>query len=157
MPIDQETLGAAIKAVRNARDLTQSQLAKRLGFSAGGLALIEQGKRTVSMATLNAISHALEIPPGCLAILGTRSSGKSKPLADFVESLKQLITTLIVAQQELTADDHQAGTKKRATKKTAKLRNHRVSEAARLVGTLAERPAKGKPARSGSPRVAAGR
>jgi len=157
MPIDQESLGAAIKAVRNTRELTQSQLAKRLGFSTGGLALIEQGKRAVSMATLNAISNALEIPPGCLAILGTRTGNKSKPLTDFVESLQQLITTLIVAQQELATSDRQADTNKKAAKKTAKLRNHRVSKATRLVGTLAERPAKGKPARSGSHKVAAGR
>ena len=123
MAIDQSILGAAIKHVRQAHGLTQSQLAKRLGFSSGGIALIEQGNRAVSMATLNAVANALEIPPGCLAILGSRSGGKSKPLAEFIESLKHLITTLIVAQQELTAEDQKAGTKKKATKKTVTPRN----------------------------------
>jgi transcriptional regulator with XRE-family HTH domain len=157
MPIDQDTLGAAIKEVRVTRGLTQSQLAKRLGFSTGGVALIEQGKRAVSMATLNAIANALELPPGCLAILGSRSGGKSKLLADFVESLKQAISTLINAQSKMAADGQKKGRKNRAIAAAAKPRNRRSSEAAQTVGTLAERPAKVKPARSGSPKVAAGR
>jgi transcriptional regulator with XRE-family HTH domain len=100
--IDQNTLGAAIKAVRIARGLTQAALAKKVGFSNGGIALIEQGRRTVSMATLNEISTALGVPPGCLAILGSHTKSKNKSLSHFVESLQKLITKLIVTQNQLS-------------------------------------------------------
>jgi len=156
MAIDPKTLGAAIKEVRLARGLTQSQLAKQLGFSSGGVALIEQGKRAVSMSTLNAVANALELPPACLAVLGSRSSGKSKPVADFMEGLKQLISTVIVAQRDLAADGN-ATIMKKPTKRIVKPRNRPLSEAARLVGKFAERPAKGKPQKLASHKVAAGR
>lgn len=156
MPIEQETLGAAVKSVRMTRGLTQSQLAKRLGFSSGGIALIEQGKRAVSMSTLNAIAKALDLPPGCLAILGTRNSGKSKPLADFVESLKHAILTLIAAQTEMAANGREKVVKERATKEASKRRNRVRPEGARMTVTPDLHPAKVSAARSRRQRIPAG-
>ncbi len=43
MAIDKTALGSAVKTVRIARGLTQSQLARAAGLSS--VALIEQGKR----------------------------------------------------------------------------------------------------------------
>src|SRR5712691_9716533 len=65
MAIETAALGAAIKQVRLIRRMTQVELAKAAGLSKGGnsVALIEQGRRSVSMETLNAIALGLEIPP----------------------------------------------------------------------------------------------
>jgi transcriptional regulator with XRE-family HTH domain len=153
--IDQNRLAAAIKEVRAVRGLTQSQLAKRIGFSSFVVSRIERGQRSVATPTLNAIADALAIPPGCLALLGFRCSVKSKPLADFAESLRKLISILIVAQRDMAAVG--AGIKKQPAKKALKPRNRPVSEPARLAGTLARRPAKGKISKSASHKVAAGR
>jgi transcriptional regulator with XRE-family HTH domain len=156
MPIDQEMLGAAIKSVRVTRGLTQSQLATRLGFSNGGIALIEQGRRAVSMSTLNAIAKALDLPPGCLAILGSRTGGNSKPLADFVEGLKHAITTLIIAQSKMAANGQKKGSHKRAIKKVSKRRNRVHSEGARVAATPDLHPSKTIPAKSRRHKIAAG-
>ena len=104
MAIDPRVLGAAIKQVRTARGLTQTELAQAVGFSSAGksIALIEQGRRQVSVKSLNSLANALSIPPACLAILGSRATGKDKSMKDFIESLKHLISTVIVAQTSLT-------------------------------------------------------
>ena len=139
------------------RGLTQSQLAKLLGFSSGGVALIEQGKRAVSMATLNAIAKALDLPPGCLAILGSRSGGKSKLLADFVESLKQAISKLIIAQSAMAAENQKNSSKKRTTKTVAKRRNHRAFRGRWHRCHTRRTSCQGQTSKPASHKVAAGR
>ncbi|MBX3414182.1 MAG: helix-turn-helix transcriptional regulator [Pirellulales bacterium] len=101
MAIEKETLGAAIKRVRLARGLTQVQLAETAGLSKGGnsIALIEQGKRFVSVDTLNALAEALDVPVACLAILGSRKIGTNKAATDFMHSLQKVISTVIAAQE----------------------------------------------------------
>ena len=103
MSIEKDVLGAAIKRVRIARGLTQVELAEAAGLSKGGksIALIEQGKRFVSVATLNELAKALDLPPACLAILGSRSTGKNKAAAEFMKSLQHLISTVILSEEQL--------------------------------------------------------
>ncbi len=106
MAIEKETLGAAIKRVRLARGLTQIQLAEAAGLSKGGnsIALIEQGKRFVSVDTLNALADALDVPAACLAILGSQKIGTNKAATEFMQSLQKVITAVIHAQEEMQGD-----------------------------------------------------
>lgn len=99
MAIDNKMLGAAIKRVRMARGLTQAQLAEAAELSS--IALIEQGRRAVSLDSLNALAKALDMPSACLTVLGTRSTSGNKASADFVESLQDLISAVVLAQTEL--------------------------------------------------------
>ncbi|MGQ0636312.1 MAG: helix-turn-helix domain-containing protein [Planctomycetaceae bacterium] len=101
MAIDTATLGAAIKNVRKIRGMTQIELAKASGLSHGGnsIALIEQGKRSVSMTTLNAIARALDIPPACLAVLGSTRIGDSEAATALMKSLQQLISRVLRAEE----------------------------------------------------------
>src|SRR5258708_4262242 len=80
MAIEKTSLGAAIKHVRAIRGMTQIHLAKAAGLSDGGksLALIEQGRRSVSIETLNAIARAPAIPPACLTVLGSTRIGNNR-------------------------------------------------------------------------------
>lgn len=107
MAIDKAILGRAVKQVRQARGLTQVELAAAAGLAKGGksIALIEQGKRFVSVDTLNLLANALDIPSACLAILGSRTIGKNKPATEFMEGLRHLISTVIVAQSHLSGAD----------------------------------------------------
>lgn len=100
MAIKKDALGAAIKKVRGIRGLTQIELAKAAGLSDGGksLALIEQGRRSVSIETLNAIADALKIPPACLTVLGSTGVVKNKAATEFMQSLKDLISAVLLAQ-----------------------------------------------------------
>jgi transcriptional regulator with XRE-family HTH domain len=105
MSIEKQALGAAIKQVRTIRGLTQVELARAVGLSKGGksIALIEQGKRFVSVDTLNALAKALDIPPACLAILGSRSIGRNKVATQFMKELQRLISSVLLAQEKLGA------------------------------------------------------
>ena len=107
MSIEKETLGAAIKQVRLARGLTQVQLAEAAGLSKGGnsIALIEQGKRFVSVDTLNELANALDVPPACLAILGSQKIGTNKAATEFMHSLQQVISAVILAQEQLPKEE----------------------------------------------------
>ncbi|HEX4131059.1 MAG TPA: helix-turn-helix transcriptional regulator [Pirellulales bacterium] len=120
MSIEKEMLGAAIKRVRLARGLTQVQLAEAAGLSKGGnsIALIEQGRRFVSVDTLNALADALEVPAACLAILGSEKIGTNKAATEFMQSLQKVIRAVIDAQE---ATDH-GSTKKRAKTMRTKAR-----------------------------------
>jgi len=170
MPIDRETLGAAIKRVRTARGLTQVQLAKASGLSKGGnsIALIEQGKRFVAVDTLNSIASALDIPAACLAILGSRNVGGDKTAIEFMNSLQNLISTVVIAEQNLKMQEN-AETAKTASaaderKKLNKLAstfrdiansNRTASKASRKKKSRpGAKPATKRPAAAGSAAVA---
>jgi transcriptional regulator with XRE-family HTH domain len=132
MPIEKETLGAAIKNVRLARGLTQQQLAERAGMSPSGksIALIEQGRRSVSMEALNQIGTALEIPAACLAILGSSGIAGNKAATEFQQSLQKLISAVVVAQTQ--ASQEEAG-------------QQQLREIASKFKSLGSRPAGQKP------------
>lgn len=54
------TMGGRIKAARDARDMSQSQLAEALGFkSPTAISLIENGERGVASSLLARIAHVL--------------------------------------------------------------------------------------------------
>jgi transcriptional regulator with XRE-family HTH domain len=133
MTIDKATLGTAIKKVRSARGLTQAELAKAAGLSEGGksVALIEQGRRSVSVDSLNSIANALNVPSACLTILGSQSIGKNKAATDFMKSLQDLILKVIVAEQQLAAE----AKGERAKREMVSSEQKRLSEVAALFRT----------------------
>ena len=118
MAIQKETLGAAVKRVRLARGMTQVELAEAAGLSKGGnsIALIEQGKRFVSVDTLNALADALDVPAACLAILGSQKIGTNKAATDFMHSLQKVISAVIDAQEAMHGDSKKKPAKRSRAK-----------------------------------------
>ncbi len=55
-------IGQEVRAFRRKLDMTVSELAKAAGLSAGMLSKIENGLTSPSLATLQALSHALQVP-----------------------------------------------------------------------------------------------
>ena len=55
-------IGQEVRAFRRKLDMTVSELAKAAGLSAGMLSKIENGHTSPSLATLQALSHALQVP-----------------------------------------------------------------------------------------------
>lgn len=137
MAIEKVTLGAAVKRVRLARGLTQVKLAEAAGLSKGGnsIALIEQGKRFVSVDTLNALAAALDVPAACLAILGSRKIGTNKAATDFMHSLQKVITTVIDAQEALQG----SASAEPKTPARGRVATGKSSKAGRAGGHLAAR------------------
>ncbi len=109
MAIDKKHLGAAIKQVRNARGISQAELAKAAGLSGSGnsVALIERGERFVSLDTLNALAQALKIPSACLTILGSTHVEGGKESTALMQSLKGLITSTLFAQEQLKVENEE--------------------------------------------------
>jgi transcriptional regulator with XRE-family HTH domain len=55
------TLGARIKELRVARDMTQNDLATHCDFEKASMSRIEAGKTNITILTLHKISRALDI------------------------------------------------------------------------------------------------
>lgn len=55
-------IGMALRAIREERRLSARQLAAESGVSAAMVSRIENGQVSPSIATLNALSHALDVP-----------------------------------------------------------------------------------------------
>ena len=69
LPQDQDTtlapeisVGHQLKVLRNERDLSIRALADRCGLAMNTLSLIENGKTSPSISTLQRIAHALDVP-----------------------------------------------------------------------------------------------
>ena len=54
-------LGARIKALRAAKEMTQNDLANRCDFEKASMSRIEAGKTNITILTLHKISRALDI------------------------------------------------------------------------------------------------
>ena len=57
----QRALGAAIRELREKRDISQENLAHAAGVTTGTLSTIERGKSNPTWATVKAIAAALDI------------------------------------------------------------------------------------------------
>lgn len=58
---DLKKFGKRLKELRIEKDLTQEQLAEKLGLSANYIGMIERGERSTSLSKLFTLSKALEI------------------------------------------------------------------------------------------------
>jgi transcriptional regulator with XRE-family HTH domain len=124
MAIDQKLLGQGIRKIRKLRGLTQAELARAAGLAEGGnsVALIERGERGVSIESLNALARALEVPAGCLTILGTRAPANDPALRPLISSMHRLVEKVVELHSVLKKEEVEISKSKRAkVKKTARL------------------------------------
>ena len=107
MAIDQKLLGQGIRKIRKLRGMTQAQLAQGAGLAEGGnsVALIERGEGGVSIESLNALAHALEVPAGCLTILGTRTPSNDRALRPLVNSMQRLVMKVVELHSVLVKEE----------------------------------------------------
>jgi transcriptional regulator with XRE-family HTH domain len=71
--------GRAIRIVRAAQGLKQSELAERLRVGASHLSLVEAGRRKPSLSALQDISAALHVPLHLLTLLASDPSEFDDP------------------------------------------------------------------------------
>lgn len=93
-------LGSTIRQIRTKRGLTQAQAASRTGLSASYWALIEQGKRSPSLAVLEKMSHALNVPASILVFLSTNTDELERLDKSIAERMALLSWKLIEADDE---------------------------------------------------------
>lgn len=61
MPIQYDRIGRNIRVLRKRKNLTQRQMAEKLGCSTEHFCLIENGERHIQLEMLNALCETLEI------------------------------------------------------------------------------------------------
>jgi transcriptional regulator with XRE-family HTH domain len=127
MAIDQKLLGQGIRRIRKLRGLTQADLARAAGLAEGGnsVALIERGERGVSLESLNAIARGLEVPAGCLSILGTTAPAHDRDLKRLVKSAKNLVEKVVRLHAAMKAKTEEKKHRRITTRKT-RLRSNRT-------------------------------
>ena len=64
--MDYRQLGVRVRQQRELNDLTQSQLAARVGVSSSFIGHIERGEKKASVETVVALCNAMEISPSVL-------------------------------------------------------------------------------------------
>lgn len=66
------TIGKAIRSLRNARDLTQRELAAKMQVDASYVSFLEKDKRDPTFSTLRSVAAALDAPLYLLVLLATK-------------------------------------------------------------------------------------
>ncbi len=79
-----------LKMLRKQKNLTQKELAKRVGISTSCIGMYEQGRREPDQTTLLKICDELEITTDCL--LG-KSGMESVEIGDFLDEIKLQMKT----------------------------------------------------------------
>ena len=66
LTVDYEKLGIRVRQQRELHNLTQSQLARKVGVTGSFIGHIERGEKKASVETVVALCNALEISPSVL-------------------------------------------------------------------------------------------
>ena len=91
MEIDPLSLGRALRELRERKQLTQRELAEQLGLTVNYLSLVENGKRGVSIQTLNEFANALDVPAPLIACLGTAPPDTHSATGELLVQIQNLI------------------------------------------------------------------
>lgn len=84
-------VGAIVRAVREARNLTLAQLAKRCGYSISTLSRMERGKQPLrDVQVLRALAETLHVPLHVLGVADTRQ--RSVPIATLTAKVEANLT-----------------------------------------------------------------
>jgi transcriptional regulator with XRE-family HTH domain len=90
--VDYVLLGERIKFWRQQRNLTQEQLAEKIGVTPGFMSLVETGKKRASLETLRSICTELEITLNEL-LVGNQLPQPSDYNAEFAELISKFDET----------------------------------------------------------------
>lgn len=77
--MDYKDLGARVRAARRSANLTQEELAEKVGISASFLGHIERGSRVASLETLISLCNTLNVTPESLLRASLHSFDASMP------------------------------------------------------------------------------
>ena len=102
--------GRAVKIARSIAGMSQEELAVSSCLDRSYLSLIESGKRTATVQTLNQISKAMDIPFHLLTLLATeREDAKCIDEGQVQRLATELARLLIEEKDEDVRSSHQTG------------------------------------------------
>jgi len=88
--------GRALKICRAAVELSQQDVAKRAGITKSYLSLVEGGKRSPSLATLEKICKAMRVPPHLVMLLAAGPQEIPGPEREKLGEVAQSLLRLLV-------------------------------------------------------------
>lgn len=96
--------GRAIRIVRTAHGLTQTELAERLSIGSSQLSLVEAGRRKPSLKVLDEVSNALGVPAHLLTLLASEPEDidDKRNAPEIAELAKALLKLLVSAGRQPT-------------------------------------------------------
>jgi len=92
--MNYSNLGKTIRELRNKRELTQRQLAEKMGVTVTCISMIETRQRSISEETLQKAADALGVPSlfiQCWATTEHDVKGKGSVGSEILKSIKDLI------------------------------------------------------------------
>ena len=93
--------GRTIKILRQAREMSLTQLANDAGVSVPFLSLIESEGRQPSLAVIRRLAKALAIPPEALILLAATEGERLYTSDETAKSLAESIRKLAKAEEDL--------------------------------------------------------
>jgi transcriptional regulator with XRE-family HTH domain len=105
-------LGKTIKILRDASEMSLTELARRARVSKPFLSLVESGKRQPSLDVIRRIAKALRIPPEALVLMGMSSASKLTSKNHATNAIVRSVEGLLGMEQKLSKllrsedDDH---------------------------------------------------
>lgn len=111
MTMDNARLGQAVREIRKLRALTQAELATKAGLSGNSVAILERGERNFTLASINALAQALDVPASFITVLGTSQTVADPAAAKLVHTLEQAIVTAMKLRRETSRRPRRRGKK----------------------------------------------
>ncbi len=98
-----KAVGKALKLLRTAKGMKQSDLAKKIDVQTNYISMIENGHREPSLSFLEAAASALNAPIDFLFVFARDSSEIPKESAGNYDRLQQILLQLIKSSREETS------------------------------------------------------
>lgn len=111
-------LGQSIRIIRQAKGLRASALADSARISVGYLSLIENGEKQPSIAVLDRLSEALDVPSEVLILLASPLSGSLRSTDRGASDLAGAVRRLASAERRLASRLRKPGHARRVSRKT---------------------------------------
>ncbi len=99
--MDYEKLGVRVRQERERNNLTQSELARKVGVTGSFIGHIERGEKKASVETLVALCNALEISPSVL-LRDSLSDGAIQSQLNFDAENQELMKGILHMVREHT-------------------------------------------------------
>ena len=99
--MDYEKMGSRVRQQRELNNLTQSQLARKVGVTGSFIGHIERGEKKTSVDTIGALCNALEISPTVL-LQDSLSDGAMQSQLSFDEENQDLMRGIMSVLREHT-------------------------------------------------------
>ena len=99
--------GKAIRICRSVKGLSQKELASKAGIGTSHISLIEAGKRSPSLATVQKICDALDVPTHLLMLLSSEPGDVQTDHLKNLKDISNLILKLLVSSESDKKKDEQ--------------------------------------------------